>query len=235
MRDIRKLVTISVAAVVLGPIVACSGGLAPDPNSSSSSSSGSSSGSSGSSGTTSGSSGTTSGSSGTTSSGGGGRVPEKHRAVATACTGERTNPEPTGATGGECAKHADCTQGRNGRCLFGRGGPMCTYDQCVNDGECQTGVCSCDSGTGGTDVCLHMSGCKIDADCGAGGFCSPSQGDCGNYSGVVGYFCHQANDECVDDKDCDGPGNPAGGVGNGSCRYNKMVGHWRCETSQCAG
>ena len=232
----RKLVTIGVVALVLGSVVACSGGLA-EPGNSSGSSGASSSGSSGasssgSSGTTSGSSGTTSGSSGTTSSGGGGRIPEKHRAVAAACTGERTNPEPTGATGGQCTKHADCTQGRNGRCVFGRGGTMCTYDQCANDGECKAGVCNCDSGTGGTDVCLETSGCKIDTDCGQGGFCSPSQGDCGNYGGVVGYFCHQANDECVDDADCN---TGAPGASGGSCRFNKMVGHWRCETSECAG
>ena len=232
MRDMHKRVTVGVVAIVLGPLVACSGGIAPDPTSSSSGSSGSSSGSSGSSGNTSGSSGTTSGSSGTTSSGGGGRVPEKHRPVAAACTGERTNQEPTGANGGECAKHVDCTKGRNGRCVFGRAGTMCTYDQCANDGECETGVCSCDTGTGGTDVCLHMSGCKIDADCGAGGYCSPTQGDCGNYGGIVGYFCHQPNDECVDDADCK---TVPGANGGGSCRYNKTVGHWRCETSECAG
>lgn len=197
--------------------------------------------SSGASGTTSGSSSTSSGSTGVVTSG---RVPKNHRATATPCDGVRPDNEPTGIPDGgtepngyiECRTNAECTKGKNGRCNGnGHDGWRCTYDACQTDNDCTStkgSVCQCEGGfRADNDVCLE-GGCRVDADCGANGFCSPTLGDCGNYTGTLGYFCHQPGDECVDDEDCAGATGP---IGTGSCRYNKMVGHWRCETSECAG
>ena len=232
----KRLLGLGWAGLGLAVVAACGGSTQNDNVGTSSSSSGAS--------------GTTSGSSSSSSSGStgivNGRVPKNHRAVATPCDGTRPPNEPTGipmvdggtSPGGyiECRTNAECTQGKNGRCNGnGHDGWHCTYDTCQTDGDCKSGsVCQCEGGfRADNDVCLE-SGCRVDADCGSNGFCSPTLGDCGNYTGAVGYFCHQPTDECLDDTDCDAP-NPAGGVGSGSCRYNKTVGHWRCETSQCAG
>ena len=71
--------------------------------------------------------------------------------------------------------------------------------------------------------------CRVDKDCGGGsGFCSPSLGQCGNYAGVVGYYCHTPQDKCTDDADC-------AAQGGGDCRFNQVSGAWECQTSQCAG
>jgi hypothetical protein len=61
--------------------------------------------------------------------------------------------------------------------------------------------------------------CQADSDCGDDGFCSPTLGSCGNYMGVVGYYCHTCEDECVNDWDC--------GRGAG-CVYSQEVEHWVC-------
>jgi hypothetical protein len=81
--------------------------------------------------------------------------------------------------------------------------------------------------TPATNVC-KAGNCRVDANCGPGGYCSPSLGTCGNYGGVVGYYCHTAKDKCVDDSDC-------AAQGGGDCRYDAMTGAWACATSQCVG
>jgi hypothetical protein len=73
------------------------------------------------------------------------------------------------------------------------------------------------------NVCLGGN-CRVDADCGPGGYCSPSFGSCGAYAGVVGYYCHTAKDKCVDDAEC-----------ASDCRYDTIMGAWACGTSSCAG
>lgn len=109
----------------------------------------------------------------------------------------------------------------------------CSYDNCGSDAECTLDgggkrACACrEEGGQGANVCLGGS-CAIDMDC-PGNYCSPSQGTCGQYGGTIGYFCHSAADECVDDTDCKFP------VVEGTCRFNPQVGHFRCEDSQCAG
>lgn len=166
-----------------------------------------------------------------------GRVPKNHRATATPCDGTRPTTEPVGIPDGgasgyvACRTNEECTQGVNGRCSGnGHDGWHCTYDECTTDGDCKGGkVCQCGGGfRADNDVCLE-SGCRVDADCGPNGYCSPSLGDCGNYSGVAGWFCHSAADECVDDADCASKGE------NASCRYEPSVGYWRCSTQACAG
>jgi hypothetical protein len=74
------------------------------------------------------------------------------------------------------------------------------------------------------NFCL-AGNCRVDADCGAGGYCSPTFGSCGSFFGVVGYYCHTPKDKCVDDSDCP----------PGDCRYDPIGGSWACGTSFCAG
>ncbi len=170
-----------------------------------------------------------------------GRVPVKHRAAAPACAKTR----PVGLCGAatmpgatlQCKVDADCQGGENGRCL-----PMarilgcsCSYDACFADADCpaMSGPCECRvssdvmAGSSTANVC-KLGNCRVDPDCGAGGFCSPSLGSCGNYSGVVGYYCHSSKDKCTDDADC-------AAQGTGDCRYEPTVGAWTCQNSQCAG
>jgi hypothetical protein len=165
------------------------------------------------------------------------RIPKDHRAAATDCP-VLTPPEnpfiPDGGTAPEiqCHSNAECTDGRAGRCDGNpHDGYHCTYDACYGDSECAGGVCACNGATRATNnVCL-AGGCRIDADCGGNGYCSPTLGDCGHYGKAVAYYCHTAEDECVDDADCtaEGPFQP------GYCAYEKSIGHWKCSTNECAG
>ena len=92
------------------------------------------------------------------------------------------------------------------------------------------GVCACGGGFwSDNNVCLNDGNCRTDADCGEGGACSPTLGDCGDYAGVVAYYCHTPTDECVDDADCTGT------AGRGYCAYNPAAGHWMCSDAQCVG
>ena len=139
-------------------------------------------------------------------------------------------------------QYADCTQGTNGRCLPPQGniaGDFCSYDECATDAECTGGaVCLCGAslGTVGTDGtptrtgnrCVK-SGCRLDADCGAGGFCSPTYDTfCGPRNGVQGYDCHTPNDECTNDDQC-----TEGGAGY--CAFQPTLGRWKCSYGFCAG
>ena len=120
-------------------------------------------------------------------------------------------------------------------------GCTCTYDTCTTDADCTQsgGPCECRPAaqsngqgivapaTSASNICL-IGNCRVDANCGAGGYCSPSFGSCGNYAGVVGYYCHTAKDKCVDDADC-------AAQGAGDCRYDQTTSAWACATSQCVG
>jgi hypothetical protein len=67
------------------------------------------------------------------------------------------------------------------------------------------------------------AGCVTDADCGPGGYCSPSIAPmCGN--GTDGYFCHTSADQCDDGSDC---------AGYASCTWTGSS--WTCEQAHCAG
>jgi hypothetical protein len=151
------------------------------------------------------------------------------RPVAITCSACR--PPGISGPGGvadECANDADCTDGDNGRCRYGRAGAYCDYDACFSDNDCQEDeACLCDgasSGTGGGNVCVPAE-CRVNADC-AGGFpCSPTLGSCGHYTNFVAYRCHRAEDECSSDADC----------GPGYCAFDEALGHWACSTTECAG
>lgn len=173
-----------------------------------------------------------------------GRVPKKHRATAQACDATRPTTEPANIPDGggfgdgyiTCRSNAECTAGTNGRCNGNsHDGWRCTYDACSADGDCGggTGVCECEGAfRADANVCLGEGNCRVDADCGGAGFCSPTLGSCGHYGKTSGYFCHTPSDECLDDEDCAGQGQ-AGETPY--CAYDKNVGRWKCSTSECAG
>ena len=166
-----------------------------------------------------------------------GRVPQRHRPVAQECDGTRSDADydpPDELDDGyvTCTSHDQCTEGVNGRCVGNsHDGWYCTYDMCHSDADCEGFVCACEGGfRSDYNVCLRSGNCHVDADCGSGGYCSPTFGDCGSYSGVVAYYCHTAEDECIDDTDC-GDGSEWGTY----CAYNLIVGRWTCSNSHCAG
>ena len=158
-------------------------------------------------------------------------VPDFHRSAATKCDNTRPTPDPgvpPGDPSASCTAHDQCTAGINGRCGGNsHDGYYCTYDECFEDAECAGFVCECEGGfRSDNNICLSSSNCLVDADCGAGGYCSPTLGSCGNYFGTEGYFCHTPEDDCTNDVDCE--------VGS-YCAYNPVAGKWMCSNAQCAG
>ena len=164
-----------------------------------------------------------------------GRVPVNHRPSDAQCSmpappGDCAGPYPGG---GGCASDSDCNEaGTSGRCINTGGGPaapcFCTYDKCLNDTGCPAGqTCAC-HGAPYTDsagnACVKGN-CRIDADCGAEGYCSPSSDTsiCGD--SLAGYYCHTPGDLCVDDSDCPGSAKVAGGPG---CVYATTNSRWEC-------
>lgn len=164
--------------------------------------------------------------------------PMNHRPTAVAC--DRMRPagggpfDPGPFPNPACTQDSDCTMGENGRCMFGRGGPVCSYDECFTDAECGMNVCICDAngaGAFGANRCGRSGACQVDADC-PGSWCSPSLGSCGNYGGIQGYFCRTADDTCLNDSDCKGePNRP----GDGYCAYQEATSSWACQYTQCVG
>jgi hypothetical protein len=127
----------------------------------------------------------------------------------------------------ECLLDSECPAAHNGRCVFP---PIfacvssCQQDDCYADSDCpqnQPCVCRKDASDPQANYCSALSNCRVDADCGAGGYCSPSLLEgfctclnpaycdvpcdgcaCGDSCGH-GYFCHTARDGCLDDTDCE--------------------------------
>ncbi|MEO8180527.1 MAG: hypothetical protein ABI895_16960 [Deltaproteobacteria bacterium] len=130
---------------------------------------------------------------------------------------------------GECLSDADCTAKDNGRCWENRGDWFCTYDTCYSDATCSSGgPCACEGESGSPGNTCLPGNCQKDTDCGGNGYCSPTFGTCGDYGGVVAYYCHTAADTCLDDADC-----RQGGAGY--CMYSPEVGHWSCGYARCVG
>ncbi len=168
------------------------------------------------------------------------RIPANHRpAGGPACPNDRApaglpascTPDSGVTPQGDCQQDFDCSAGTNGRCVQLRGCYMvCSYDECFHDSDCAGNVpCQCRGSASSTaaNICLVNSNCRVDNDCGPGGYCSPSQLDgcirmctvpCGSeshcYEGTTevpcscsqscgaGYFCHTASDTCVNDCEC---------------------------------
>ncbi len=194
-----------------------------------------------------------------------GRVPVNHRPAGSTCPAQRAavTPDaspctpPDSSSCGQCTKDSDCTQGTNGRC--GVDGPIaykgCSYDECFSNPDCEGGMpCECrsSSASSANNHCVTGSNCRVDSDCGPGGYCSPSILDnlcqcagspalcgdsgaecfvnstpvpcsCGDSCGH-GYFCHTRCDTCIDDSDCGG---------RGTCNYDVVNHLWDC--SECMG
>jgi hypothetical protein len=166
-----------------------------------------------------------------------GRTPVNHRAAGAACPQQRgpgmlpsmcsydAGPPPG------CLKDADCIAGNNGRCMHPDLTPAvcvtaCSYDECFTDSDCPSGQpcdCRASAAVSTANVCVMGSQCRVDADCGPGGYCSPSAGY-GSFGCGTAYFCHTAGDTCDNDTDCDGS----------KCQYDSMTSHWRCGGSMCA-
>jgi Cys-rich repeat protein len=168
------------------------------------------------------------------SSSGGTRVPLNHRPNDAQCM----MPAPPGDCtfnnpGAPCHNDADCADaGPNGRCVTPNGPPtcMCTWDACAGDAECQSGMtCGCHGSPYQSDGNACVPGnCRVDSDCGAGEYCSPSAG--ANTCGVLsGYYCHTSKDKCVDDADCKSsmPGT--------LCIFTATDGFWSCQQSLACG
>lgn len=182
------------------------------------------------------------------------RIPKIHRPAGSSCPRQRGPSLKTSEVGQcefdpnadiACVKDSDCTADANGRCVAG-GGPacqfFCTYDMCFYDSDCPCNQpCECRSSASSNEqnLCMTESNCRVDADCGAGGYCSPSlvresggcwdaelcQPDSGSCLGChcqancgLGYFCHTPNDACIDDSDCK----------MGVCAYRIDDNRWRC-------
>jgi hypothetical protein len=108
------------------------------------------------------------------------------------------------------------------------GGPVetceCTYDACFHDTDCNAGeVCACHGSAyvGGFGNACVQGDCRVDSDCGAGGWCSPSTDPSSCAGGLLGYYCHTPKDTCVNDSDCNLKG------GAYACAYQS--GFWQCE------
>ena len=123
---------------------------------------------------------------------------------------------------------ADCTTGTNGRCNASGGGALtnyCSYDACFTDGECSLSTaCRCRESAGDANVCV-AGNCLVDADCGAGGYCSPSRDFERINLGVGAFWCHTSADECVNDEDCLVDAGPAA-----RCTWFPARLHWACSS-----
>lgn len=184
-------------------------------------------------------------------------VPFFHRATAQACAAGDATPD----AGSSCSSDADCVpDGGTGltllrTCLHGR----CRSDECLVDSDCgNTGLCACarfasPTGSGGSggaggsnapvaggqsgaagagafarNICLPGN-CRVDSDCGTNGYCVASFGPCG---GIDGYYCHTANDSCMNaSEDCP----PASCGGRPLCTYSPAAAAFTCKTQTCAG
>jgi hypothetical protein len=170
-------------------------------------------------------------------------VPTNHRPSSIACSATRppgindagaSAPyDGGGGSGARCTSDSDCTSGKNPRCTppENNGVPTCESDECSSDTDCGKGaICECGTSTSPgryPNVCLPGN-CQVDSDCGCG-YCSPSDGtSCGAYGGVVGYYCHVAQDECTNDDECTD-------AGNGYCAFQPTTNRWSCFYSFCAG
>ncbi len=68
--------------------------------------------------------------------------------------------------------------------------------------------------------------CRLDADRGARGYCSPSEGS-GSSGRVEGWYCHTPDDDCHGDADC-----PRwAGAGSGHCYHDGR--RWACGPMHC--
>jgi hypothetical protein len=170
-----------------------------------------------------------------------GRAPLRHRPAGTSCPSERAPGWVRCGCGdsdggcscgfGQCGQDSDCTGGTNGRCL--EPGPSvytyCVYDTCFSDSDCPSNQpcgCRASASDNRANSCLTGSNCRIDTDCGLGGYCSPSQ--VGNLCGCMSTaFCKpDAGGACY-------VGGPGGSWTQVPCACGDSCGHgYFCHTPQ---
>ncbi len=112
---------------------------------------------------------------------------------------------------------------------MGGGLRRCVYDGCFRDEDCET-VCVCALSEAASHYCAGEGRCEEDADCGPGGACQHTLGDCGEWGGIVGAYCRTAEDACTHDQEC--------GVEDrwgADCRYDPAEQRFACDDRQCAG
>jgi len=150
---------------------------------------------------------------------GGAKSTSQGRPVAVACTPVPADLTPD-AGSLSCSTDADCAAiDAFEHCFHGK----CGADQCLSDTDCSNGdVCRCWTDQRGNAIfgnsCVP-AGCRVDADCGPGGSCSPTFGNpCRT---VTGYQCHSAADTCHSNGDCCGD-TPV-------CDYQPELGHFACQ------
>jgi hypothetical protein len=101
----------------------------------------------------------------------------------------------------------------------------------MQDTDCPTGqACACAGSpyTNNQDNYCIAGNCRVDTDCGPGGYCSPSDNtmSCGS---LGGYYCHTPNDLCIDDSDCSSSG------GFQVCAYSTTSSRWECQMQGLCG
>jgi hypothetical protein len=159
-------------------------------------------------------------------------VPLNHRPNDDQCLQPAAPGNCQGGQGGQqCNSDTQCTSGADGRCVESGGGVLfcsCTYDTCADDAACPTGqTCACHGSpyVGGQGNTCVPGNCRVDSDCGAGGYCSPAFSNMG-CGGLAGYYCHTPQDQCVNDTDC------GGGY---ACGYSTSAAHWVCQQELLCG
>jgi hypothetical protein len=194
------------------------------------------------------------------------RVPARHRSAGSTCLAERgpgvDSPQCANRSGGAapgCVHDSDCTNGARGRCLT-YGGPACndacSYDTCTTDSDCPSNQpCECRASTSSAqpNACVTGGECRVDADCGAAGYCSPSligtvgscfgpatcwpdagEGSCSMYTPAAGWVnvpC-SCRVNCGHGYFCHTPSDAciddAECEGRGTCNYDTEAKHWSC-------
>jgi hypothetical protein len=160
-------------------------------------------------------------------------VPVNHRADDSQCAGSPPPGNcPESIPMDVCSHDTDCTTGTNGRCVESGGGALdcsCTYDTCATDNDCPKGqLCACHGSPyteSAGNTCMPGN-CRVDADCGASGYCSPSEG--GGCGSLGGYYCHTPSDQCVNDSDCSGGGLDV-------CEWSSTDARWECQMELLCG
>jgi hypothetical protein len=154
--------------------------------------------------------------------------PTDHVPALVTCGAHTTPPPPDGGAM-SCSTDTDCQGTSFPSCRAG----TCQFDACVTSDDCASGTtCGCSDMFNGNaayhpNQCLP-SNCRVDADCGGGGYCSPTvSSSCGPFYGVTGFYCHTSADTCENDSDCPAT-SPAG-----YCAYDPSVGHWACGSGFC--
>jgi hypothetical protein len=181
---------------------------------------------------------------GTSSATGFTQVPAQHRPSDAQCTTARP-AAGCGFPGGTCSSDATCASdgGPNGRCIEPSTNVCtCSYDACSGDSACpasQTCACHGSPYTGSFGNTCTPGQCRVDSDCGAKGYCSPSPSTtCGGTGpALAGYYCHTAMDLCVDDNNCppiEHPTDPNNLIYQ-TCGYSTSAQHWQCQPAPICG